>query len=87
MRHPPCSSHAPSPAPSRLFGGVAVPAVAAEERNSQVQLGVWELYFGLPGDQEVTRGWDSRCSEPGATATAADEGGNGGRGSGSSVRA
>ncbi|MEU9436055.1 hypothetical protein [Streptomyces sp. NPDC048252] len=58
----------------------------AEERNSQVQLGMWELYFGLPGDQEVTRGWESRCLEPGATVTAADEGGNDGRGSGSSVR-
>ncbi|WP_327187143.1 cellulose binding domain-containing protein [Streptomyces sp. NBC_01334] len=112
MRHPPCSAHVPSPAPSRLFGGVAVPAVAAEgappactvecsdpsrsdtgrrssvaeDRNSDTPLGVWELYFGLAGDQEVTWGWDARCSESGVTVTAAAESGDGGRGSGSSVR-
>ncbi|MFI1921512.1 cellulose binding domain-containing protein [Streptomyces sp. NPDC020377] len=57
-----------------------------EDRNSQAPPGIWDLYFGLPGDQEVTRGWDARCSESGATVTAADDGGNGGRGSGSSIR-
>ncbi|KQX77167.1 hypothetical protein ASD48_37660 [Streptomyces sp. Root1310] len=58
---------------------------AAEDRNSQASLVRWELYFGLPGDQEVTRDRDTRCSGAGVTVTAADGSGNGGHGSGPSV--